>query len=115
MVSSVEFSPSKPGASQKISIKAKVADRDGVQSVTAFFRVVGPGFDEGEQEVPMSRVAGDQKEGGYEATFTGAPENRLVRIRLKAVDNAGTHRFYPGENEPKPTLTLSTFATTMMR
>ena len=111
-ISAIELTPKRPIPQQKTTITATVTDSDGVQAVTLLYRVLGAGFDSSEKEVAMTRAAGDEKSAKYQASIEAVPEGRLVRFRLKAVDSAGTERTYPADNEPRSTLSFSTFVNT---
>src|SRR5205814_962159 len=108
----VVTTPPKPLPQQKILITADVSGSNSVKSVTLLYRILGVGADSPERELPMERLAGDERKGTYQAALDTIPEGKLVRYRVKAVDSLETQRFCPGENEPRPTFSFSTFANT---
>jgi hypothetical protein len=111
-ISAVVLAPPKPVPLQKTTVSATVTDSNGVKAVTLLYRVLGAGSDATEKEVAMIPATDDAKSGKYEASIEPVPEGRLVRFRFKAVDSAGAERSYPAENEPRSTLSFSTFTNT---
>jgi len=109
-ISKVEFKTPAPG--QKVPVTAEVADPDGVKAVTLLCRLAKAGGETSETAISMQRTAGDEKKGIYQAAIEGQPEGSLVRFRVRAVDSAGTSRTQPSSNEPRPTYSYSTFAST---
>jgi len=67
-----------------------------------FFRVVANGSEGEEQAVTMTRERGDR----FVGVIPAQPAGSLVRYRVKAVGEGGGMRFFPGENDLRPTLSV---------
>ncbi|MEO8429485.1 MAG: CotH kinase family protein [Verrucomicrobiota bacterium] len=111
-ISKVEFSPTNPRPQEKVTVRATVADADGVKTVTLLFRTASTGRQSTETPLEMKRISGEEKSGVYEATIDGHLQGALVRFRIKALDAAGMERMQPSENEPSWTYSYYTFSST---
>jgi hypothetical protein len=109
-IESVTFKP--PPPETKTTVTAEVRDSDRVKAVTLLWRVATNGKQTSETAVTMERIAGDDKAGTYQASVTGQPAGTLVRLRIKAENEAGAARFNPWPNEPQPTYSYSTMNNT---
>ncbi len=96
LLSSVE--PQTPG----YRVRAQVEDSDGILSVRALYRVVTPGSLGPEKSLPMTMFNGST----YQALIPPQDQGQILRVRVEAIDTQGTRRVYPGENEPRPALSL---------
>ena len=111
-ISKVEFSPTNPQPQQKVTVRATVADADGVKTVTLLYRIATSGRESTETPLEMKRISGEEKIGVYEATIDGQLQGTLLRFRIKALDAAGMIRMQPSENEPGWTYSCYTFSST---
>ena len=111
-LSEIVLSPPTPATNQPTVVRATVADADRVRTVTLLYRIVRAGAAGTETSLPMQRVSGDELNGTYEAAIPAQPRDRLVRYRFRAVDSAGTERWFPSTNDVRPSLTYSTFLNT---
>ena len=111
-ITKVEFSPTNPPPRQNVTVRATVADADGVKSVTLRYRTATTGRESTETPLEMKRISGEEKNGVYEATIDGQLQGTLVRFRIKAADAAGMERMQPSENEPCWTYSYYTFSST---
>ena len=101
-----------PQPGEAMTVTAEAAASEGVRALTLQWRVVRSDAEAPETEVVMARTAGDGRHGTYQGTIPGQPPNTVVRFRLKATDEAGSVRWQPSPNEPRPTHTYATFANT---
>jgi spore coat protein H len=108
----VVLGPERPAPDRPVTVRATVADSDGVKSVLLLYRVATAGKLSEESALPMQRVSGDERNGRFEAAIPAQPASRLVRYRLRAVDGAGTERDFPSTNDLRPALSYSTFVNT---
>ena len=106
LIDAVEMLPKTPVPQQEVKVRAKVAAREGVKAVSLLYRLAGPGRESEEKSVSMTRVGGDDRTGVYEATIAGQAHGQLVRYRLHASDSAGSERFLPAPNDPRPTFSF---------
>jgi len=104
---------SAPQPGETVVIQAEVSSlHSEVQSVQLHYAIAQQGRFESEQELRMSRVAGNARHGTYQAVLPGQPEGTLLRCRVSASDVAGERRWHPSTNSPCPTLTMGLFANT---
>jgi spore coat protein H len=106
LVDAVEATPKNPTPRQEVKVRAKVSDADGLSAVSLLYRLANPGRESEETVLPMTRVAGDERSGVYEAIIPGQADGQLVRYRIKATDTAGAERLMPSPNDPRPTFSL---------
>ncbi|MDP2896763.1 MAG: CotH kinase family protein [bacterium] len=85
---------------ERLHVEAEVRDRGALREVSLLYRTVVGGVEGKESAVPMTQ---DAATGRFRATIPGQPTNTLVRYRIKAVNEAGAQRLYPGENDLRPT------------
>lgn len=95
--------PGKPLPGQSVSVTADIADADGVKAAVLLWSIPSRTSGVPEKEVPMQRVAGDEKHGTYQASIEAQPAGTLVRFRLRAADATGAVRFDPSTHAPRPT------------
>ena len=107
IISDVRFQTPAPG--DKVVVSAQISAVEGVQGVALLWRLAGRGA---EQELPMERLSGDEKQGTYQAVLDGQPEGKVVRFRLRATGRAGAVRLQPSPQELRPTYSYSTFVNT---
>ncbi|MBI1839804.1 MAG: CotH kinase family protein [Verrucomicrobia bacterium] len=98
----MEWSPSTLTPDQPLKVQARVQDLDGVARVQLLYQLVAPGSVGAEQALAME-PSGD---GRYSATLAAQPGGRILRLRIQAEDKLGGRRFYPGENEPRPAVSV---------
>jgi len=108
----VSLTPATPGPDQLVTVRASVADVDGVKSVELLYRVAYAGKLTEETSVTLQRVSGDERKGVFEGTIPAQPASRLVRYHFRAIDAVGTERRFPSTNDLRPALTYSTFVNT---
>jgi CotH kinase protein/Lamin Tail Domain len=111
VISKVEFSPRTPTPRQKVKVTATVADSAGVKAVALLYQAATFRRQSEERAIPMTRGAGNETNGIYEASIDAQPQGVLVRFRIQATDTAGTERLQPSPNEPRPTYSYFSFAT----
>lgn len=101
-----EFStgPAEPG--RPMTVAGRVRDADGVKSVTLLWQVASRD-PAGEQAVELKRAEGDGRDGRWSGQVPGLPAGSLMRWRVRATDAAGTVRYLPGPDEPRPTFTTA--------
>lgn len=109
VIAGLEFSPKCPLPGQSVQIKARVADLDGVRSVTLLYRVAGARRESEETEVPMNRQSGDAQSGEYTASIDPQSNGQLVRFRIVASDMANAQRISPSPDAPRPAYSYFTF------
>lgn len=102
IIQRVSVTPTSPKPGEPITVEADIEDRDGIQQAWARYRWFTPGKSTDEIAVPMKRDQGNH----YSATLPPAPEGNLVRVRVEALDTAGQRRWFPGENEPRPAISM---------
>ena len=117
IVSKVAFSNT-VAPDKDIVVTLNVADTDGVRSVR-LMRVVanGGGTQKGTEaggaaSLPMERVSGEARAGEYRAILPGQPSGTLSRFSIETIDEKGTKRIAPAENEAAPTFSVLHFANT---
>ncbi len=91
-----------PAPGQTIGVEAEVTAPTGVRTVELLYRVAGPGFETPEATLPMEKTAA----GKYTATVPAQENNRIVRLRVRAVDTDGGVRIHPCANEVCPAMSL---------
>jgi len=102
-ISKVTCTPGDPVLDQPIRVEADVTDADGVREVSLLYRTLTPeSVMSPEVVVVMAKTA----ENRYAATIPGQNADRLIRYRIKAIDNAGVERIYPHPNDLRPTLSV---------
>lgn len=89
-----------------LTVTGRVVDADGVRSVTVLWQVASAN-PEPEREVELKRVEGDVRDGRWSGQIPAVPVGSLVRWRVRATDAAGSVRFLPGADEPRPTHTAA--------
>ena len=105
-----QCSPIQPA--QPVMVNANVSDAAGVKEVTLLWRLAKTGGETAESAVPMQRREGDEHDGTYQGTIPSLPPGKLVRWRIKAINNLGTVRLAPAPTEPRPAYSFSTFVNT---
>ena len=101
-ISQVTWNPAVLTPDQPLRVEAHVLDLDGVARVRLLYRLVAPGSISEEQAVSME-PAGN---GRYAATVPSQPGGRILRLRIQAEDTLGGRRIYPGDNEPRPAISI---------
>ncbi|MHC1764104.1 MAG: CotH kinase family protein [Verrucomicrobiia bacterium] len=109
VISSLDLAPKCPTPQQRVQITARVADADGVRSVTLFYRKVGTRGQSEEVEVPMVRQSGSEQSGEYSASIGPQAHGQLVRFRIVASDRTDSQRISPSPHEPRPAYSYFTF------
>jgi len=112
VVAEVALAPETPAPDQAVTVRATVADEDGVKSVILLYRLATAGRLAEENVLPMQRVSGDERSGRFEVTVPAQPAGALVRYRFHAIDGVGTERIFPSTNDLRPSFTYSTFVNT---
>jgi CotH kinase protein/Lamin Tail Domain len=90
-----EAAPGEP-----LRVQADVKDARGVREVLLLYRSLTVDADSGEAAMAMTRAEGDR----FVREIPGHPAGTLVRYRIKAINRDGAVRYYPGENDLRPTL-----------
>jgi len=101
-----------PAPQEKATVTADIRDAEGIKAVTLLWRIASSGSQTAETQVPMERIAGDDKKGTYQAAIAGQPMGSLVRFRIKASNLAGGERFEPAPTEPQPAYSYATIINT---
>lgn len=83
----LELGPVAPQAGEDVSARIRVADPDGVASVTLWWNPGGSGW----RSVPMVLSGGDLHEG----TIPGQASATIVQLYVEAVDSRGARATYP--------------------
>jgi len=99
-VFSLSFTPRHPKSAQPIRVEAAVTATRELAQVDLLYRTAVPGSETEEKQVLMKKESGTR----FTATIPGQDAGCLVRFRIKVVNNAGAHRFYPPENDIRPAL-----------
>jgi hypothetical protein len=101
-----------------VVVTLNVADADGVRSVKLVRVAANGGGTQsgtdagGAASLPMERISGDARAGEYRAMLPGQPSGTVTRFWIEAIDEKGTKRIAPGENEAAPTFSVLHFANT---
>jgi hypothetical protein len=66
----------------------------------------------GEEQALAMNLVSDDAIGRYEAAIPGQPDRSLVRFRVQATDRSGAVRFYPAQNDLRPTLSCFVYENT---
>jgi len=90
-----------------VVVTLNATDADGLRSV-ALVRATK----EGDKHLTMERTGGDARAGEYRAVLPGQASGTVARFWIEAVDEKGTKRITPGENEAAPTFSILHFANT---
>ena len=98
VISEVRFEPPTPGKPTRI--KANVRPVRGGQAVELRFQSITAASPPAETVLPM-RAEGTN--GVYSTELPAQPSGRLLRFRIRAVDDIGSTRFEPAPGEPRPT------------
>ncbi|MCY2955359.1 MAG: CotH kinase family protein, partial [Planctomycetota bacterium] len=102
-ITKVTCTPGDPALEQPIRVEADVTDADGVREVALLYRTLTPESTMfPEVSVTMAKTAGNR----YAASIPGQNADRLLRYRIKAIDNAGIEHIYPHPNDLRPTLSV---------
>jgi len=109
-VTDVRWEPAEPG--KPITVNARVSHAAGVEAVTLEWGASTGGPLRVEQELGMTRQAGDARQGDYRAQLPAQPEGSLVRFAVRARGVDGTTRRAPGATEPRRTYSCATFVNT---
>ena len=102
IIRELRVTPSNPQPQQPIRVQAIVEDDDGITTVELRYSIAGPG-EIGEEKL-LVMTATDGK--NFSGEIPGCDRARLVRIRVRAVDQKKSERFLPAANELRPTLSL---------
>jgi hypothetical protein len=102
MVANVTFTPTHAAPDQDVKVEADARSSAGLDKVELLYRVAGPGYEKEEKSVAMTRSRGDR----WTAAIPAQKAGQIVRFRVKASDAKGTARFYPGENDLRPALSV---------
>jgi len=94
--------PKAPRPGQAIQVRAEVEDPDGIKAVELRYRIVQPGVIGEEQVVPMK--AGDGRT--WSGEIPGQESGRLVRWRVRAVNQRQAERFQPPPTALAPAASL---------
>lgn len=97
-VVSVSVSPRFAGPDQEVTVEADVKSASPLRTVELLWRTAASQSESAETAVPMTRVQGDR----YRAAIPGQKANRIVRCRIRAVDQHGAIRVQPNENDLTP-------------
>jgi hypothetical protein len=89
-------------ADEPLPVDADVKDT-GLKEVSLIYRIVTKGMEGPESTLPMTK---DPATGHFRAAIPGQNANTLVRYRIKAINDAGTQRLYPADNDLRPTLSV---------
>ncbi|MGE5611856.1 MAG: CotH kinase family protein [Bacillota bacterium] len=100
IISKVTCAPEDPAPKQPLRIEADVQDATGIKEVTLLYRVAQPYKLGPETAVAMTK---DSTTGRYVATIPEQEAGRLIRYRLKAVNQKDAQRLYPSVNDLRPT------------
>lgn len=109
-ISGVDFG--KPVAGRETIVSTTVADAAGVKAVVLSWWTTAGLANATWTDIPMSRVAGDTKQGTYRAAIPAQAADRIVRFTVRAESESGVARLSPGANEPRPAFSFHTFANT---
>ncbi len=101
-IADVTFTPAHAGPGQEVKVQAEVQSPLGLGAVELRFRVAGSGFEGEERVVPMTKLSNDT----FTATIPPQKAGQIVRFRVKAVDAMGGQRYYPGEHDVRPALSV---------
>ena len=101
-VSDVSISPAEPAPGEPLVVSCAVTDVDGVSEVHVLFRAVSAGQASDEQRLAMSEEA----DGKYRVVLPAQQAGDLVRVRILAVDQAGTLGLYPHVNALRPAVSV---------
>jgi CotH kinase protein/Lamin Tail Domain len=94
--------PEDAAPGDEIRVEADVRSPDGVKTVELLWRTAGTNSVSPETAIPMSKVLS----GKYAATIPAQKAGRIVRIRIHAMDEKGTERFFPNEYEVAPAVSV---------
>lgn len=97
VISEVRFATPTPGTPTRVT--ATVQPTQGVRTVELRFQSIAIDNAPAEIVIPM-QAAGTN--GSYTAELPAQPAGRLLRIRVRAVDEVGSTRFKPAPGEPRP-------------
>jgi hypothetical protein len=97
IVSGVRFTPEFAAPNHEIEVTAEVRPA-GVKTIELLWKAVGTNHESKESAVAMTKSA----DGKFTAKIPGQKSGRIVRFRVHAVDDGGTERFHPSENELAP-------------
>jgi hypothetical protein len=101
VVAAVTGSPQNLAPGQALRVEAEVKNNQKVREVTLLYRVVTGSTAGKETGIAMALDSGS---GRYAATIPAQKAGALLRYRVKAIDQADMQRFYPAENDIRPTL-----------
>jgi hypothetical protein len=109
-VTEVTFGSAEPD--KPIKVIAKVADVQGVDSVSITWDCFPNKENETNAPVAMKRQEGDTRQGIYEGQIPPQPADRVVRFQVQARNSAGAVRLCPSTTEPRPAFSTSTYVNT---
>ena len=110
LIESVTWSAATPG--KPLVVTAKLADSDGLKSVTVRFRSIDRDPKAAEQTVALEQTAGDAQRGTFTGSIPAQPAGRLLRFVVEATDAAGAVGVSPSPNELRPTYSAFVAANT---
>lgn len=97
-ISNVTVSPLHATPGQEIVVEADVKSATPLRTVEVLWRTAASNSESTEKTIPMARMKGDR----YRAVIPGQETDRIVRCRIRAVDNPGATRIQPNENDLAP-------------
>jgi hypothetical protein len=100
-IGAVTVLPEDPAPNQPLRVEVEMKGKVAPSEVSLLYRTAVGGVLGKEASLPMSR---SEKTGKYVATIPAQQAGTLVRYRIKAVDEAGATRLFPGENELRPAM-----------
>ncbi|MEW5910869.1 MAG: lamin tail domain-containing protein, partial [Thermodesulfobacteriota bacterium] len=86
-----------------LTVKAKIKSSTEQPDVQLLYRVIVKGVESPEETISMKL---DDENEWFSAHIPAQSANTLVRYRIKASDPSGSQRFYPAENDIRPTLSI---------
>jgi len=102
VVSKATCLPEEPAPGQAMQVQASVKDDGGLREVSLLYRVAASHSPGKEIAVAMTKDAGT---GLFTATIPGQEAGRLIRYRIKAVNEQGAARLHPSATDLRPTFT----------
>ncbi|MCW5557787.1 MAG: lamin tail domain-containing protein [Verrucomicrobiae bacterium] len=114
-VRQVSHEPESPKTGDRVVIRARITDPDGVDSVRLDYQIVAPGdyierddprFEAGWASIPMLPEAGDASRFAAELPEAAVKHRQLVRYRIVASDRTGLSGRSPHADDPQPNFAL---------
>ncbi|HRI16095.1 MAG TPA: CotH kinase family protein, partial [Verrucomicrobiota bacterium] len=102
VISGLKFTPSVPVPGQPTRVQAVVEASDGVAAAELRYRVAEPGVLGDEQVVAMTATDGKN----FTGEIPGVAASKLIRVRVRAVDQKKAERFFPSPNAVRPAVSL---------